>query len=242
MASTVPKKPFDTDAALVGVGGVTAIVDAIDTPNKYGRQSVGTNALKGVASGAAAGAQFGPIGAAIGAGVGGLTGLVSGIKQKQAEKGLILQDNNLQRRMQLDQYAARAAQDPDLITGTKGEEYFAMGGSLRTEYMRQKANGGTLSKLSSDTVEVKGPSHAAGGVDLPGTNAEVEGGETIKGDYVLSKKLGFAQLHKPIAKVIGLLEQKPVTRSTMGSLERLRKQEQALILMQEFVKHKNNLQ
>lgn len=223
-------------------GLVTSFVDALDTPNQYGRQSTGTNLLKGAVSGAAAGSALGPIGMAAGAGIGLVSGLVTANKQKRVEATAKATEASLARNYQLAQYSARAAGDPYLTSGKPQEQYFSKGGSLKTEFMRYKAQGGSLSKLSADSVEVKGPSHAQGGVQLPEAQAEVEGGETIKGDYVMSKKLGFAQLHKPIAKAIGQIEQKPVTATTLGSLQRLRDQEQALMLMQEYTKAKNNLQ
>jgi len=223
-----------------GLGVLTSFVDALDAPNQYGRQSTGTSVVKGVASGASAGASFGPWGAAIGGVVGGIGGLVSGIRAKREEATQKRTEASLARSYQLAQYSARAAANPNIESGTRGEEYFATGGKLKTEFMNYKAKGGHLSKLSSDTVEVKGNTHKEGGVKIPG--AEVEKGETIKGDYVLSHRLGFAQLHKPIAKAIGQIEQKPINPTSMKSLERLREQEKSLILMQEFVKHKNNLQ
>lgn len=206
----------------------TNLVDAIEPPNQYGRQSLAANLYKGSFSGG----TLGMIAGAINAG-----------RQKKAETTLRSRENTAMRQAQMGQYQTRAMQDPYLHSGNPGQDdYFATGGSLRTMYMQKKAHGGSLSQISSDTVEVKGPSHANGGVYLPEHNAEVEGGETIKGDYVLSKKLGFAQMHRPIAKAIGILEKKPVTNITTGSLERLRAKEQALMLMQEYVKHKNNLQ
>lgn len=240
--------------ATVGQAGALAgnLADAIDTPNAYGRQSMGANMLKNVGNYTAMGAQFGPWGAAAGAAVGLVKGVVDTNQQKKQEARMKSEENTQRLISGVKNYEARAAEDPSAFTGNKGAQYFAGGGdlnstgastnkSLYSEYLKQKAKGGSLQRLSSDTVEVEGPSHEGGGVALPGGN-EVEGKETIKGDYVLSHRLGFAQAHKPIAKAIGILEQKPLTQATFNSLRRLRSKEEALMLLQEQVREQNNIQ
>ena len=225
-----------------GLGLIASFADSLDTPDAYGHQSTGTNLLKGAATGVAAGSAAGPLGAAIGGTLGLVGGIVTSAKQRREEaKNKAIEADTLKQN-QIAKYAAEAAQNPFLTTGYKNESYYSNGGDLKQQYMRYRSVGGSLSALSSDTVEVKGPSHKNGGVDLPDVGANVEGGETIKGDYVLSKKLGFAQIHKPIAKAIGILEKKPVTASTLSSLKRLRDKEQALMVLQEFVKSQNNLE
>lgn len=112
--------------------------------------------------------------------------------------------------------------------------------------LKQLATGGSLldnfKRTSSSTAEVHGPSHENGGVPVPGMNAEVEGGETLAGDYVFSDELGFAKLHKPIALAKGKIEKKPATRERLNTLKLLNEKENNLKLMQEYVKSKNNLQ
>ena len=112
--------------------------------------------------------------------------------------------------------------------------------------LKQLATGGSLldnfKRTSSSTAEVHGPSHEQGGVLVPGMNAEVEGGETLAGDYVFSDELGFAKLHKPIALAKGKIEKKPATRERLNTLKLLNEKENNLKLMQEYVKSKNNLQ
>lgn len=223
-----------------GAGFIGSVADALDPPNQYGKQGMGTNILKNVGTYAAAGSSFGPIGTAAGAVIGAGIGVIQGKKQAEEQARQINKENGQMRMAQLSQYQARAAQDPSITTGIKGQDYFEGGGTLFAEFSKFKAKGGTLSKLDSDSVEVKGPSHANGGVDL-NTGDEVEGGETIKGDYVFSHKLGFAQLHKPLAKAIGKLEQRPATKTTLNSLENLRKRERALMFLQETVREQNNL-
>jgi hypothetical protein len=109
----------------------------------------------------------------------------------------------------------------------------------------QKANGGSLRKTSSNSTEVHGPSHANGGVKVPQANAELEGGETILhtdgDDYVFSQQLGFAELHKKIAKSRGKIEKKPISFERVASLKAIADKEQKLKLIQEQMKAQYNL-
>jgi len=109
----------------------------------------------------------------------------------------------------------------------------------------QKANGGSLRKTSSNSTEVHGPSHANGGVKVPQANAELEGGETIlhesDQDYVFSKELGFAELHKKLAKSRGKIENKPATFERLNSLRAISEKEQMLKQAQENIRSQYNL-
>lgn len=220
----------DGNAALGALSTVTTamsgLADRMDPVNEYGRQRTSTHILKDVP-------QLGAIGV--------LTGIVKGNKEKREEKILKQQEQGLAYNHAVSKYKAMAAADPTVATGTRGEELYAEGGNLHSQYLQKKMGSkGSLSRISSDTVEVKGPSHAQGGVDLD-TGDEVEGGETIKGSYVMSKKNGFADLHKPLAKAIGVLEKKAMTIATTNSLQRLRDKEDALILFQEQYNKQHNL-
>lgn len=104
-----------------------------------------------------------------------------------------------------------------------------------------EAEGGQMRPMSSDTAEVKGPSHKGGGVYLPDYHAEVEGGETIADDYVFSKALGFAPIHKRIAKAKGLIEAKPMSAARQNSLKLLDLQEERLKAAQENYKAQYNM-
>ena len=131
---------------------------------------------------------------------------------------------------------------------TKKRAIFAQNAS----HWNHKANGGniadepiedgTATAMSSTTAQINGPSHADGGVQLPASDAEVEGGETTSGNFVFSDKLGYAQLHKPIAKAMGKIEQKPQTQERTNSLKRLQTQEKALATHQELYKKMHGLQ
>ena len=116
----------------------------------------------------------------------------------------------------------------------------AHGGSLVSSYL--KANGGTLNQLSKSTVEVKGPTHENGGVQLPQVGAEVEGNETISNGYVFSDRLGFAQEHKKLARMQGKIEDKPATRERLNTLKLLKEKEGQLALAQEYLRKTLNLQ
>jgi len=220
-------------------GMIGGLADSFDAPNEYGRQGGVTNVLKSAGTLAAAGSAFGPWGTAAGAAVGVVKGIIDTRKQKEEEQRIKNQEKAAKTQAALTRYSAQAMSNPDIAQGTVGGQYFENGGML-SKFLNRKANGGSLSTLNSNTVEVKGRTHAQGGVDLP-TGEEVEDGETITGNYVLSDKLGFAQAHKPIAKAIGILEKKAPTKSVLNSIDRLREKEQALILFQEQYRKQNNL-
>lgn len=116
----------------------------------------------------------------------------------------------------------------------------ANGGKLANGY--RVSGPGSLVKNSSDGLEVKGPSHAEGGVQLPGNNAEVEGQETIKDDFVYSAQLGFAQRHKPLMRAKGKIEKKPATVERINALRLIEQKEQNLAMEQEEFKKKFNIQ
>jgi hypothetical protein len=58
---------------------------------------------------------------------------------------------------------------------------------------------------------------------------------------VFSKELGFAKLHRPIAKSRGKIEIKPATAERISALNNLEKKENKLKLHQEFIKKQLNL-
>lgn len=103
-------------------------------------------------------------------------------------------------------------------------------------------SGGTARRLSSDNAIIKGNSHAEGGIQVPELDAEVEGGETTLNNYVFSKKLGFADLHKPIAIAKGKIENKPRTLERANSMRLLANKENQLVQEQELLKQKLGVQ
>ena len=115
----------------------------------------------------------------------------------------------------------------------------ALGGDMdgdEAPLSAQESQGGTAQSLSSDNTQIQGPSHEQGGVQFPQSGAELEGGETTKDNFVFSKELGFAALHKPLAKAKGLIEKKPLTMERKNSLDLLDKREKRLALSQEMFK------
>lgn len=124
----------------------------------------------------------------------------------------------------------------DLVDSTK-----ANGGQLAKRYNSSMAIGGDLKPISNEAAEVEGPSHANGGVYLPQYGSEVEGGETTDGDYVFSKKLGFAQEHKKLARAQGKIENKPATMERINALNKIGERVEKLKATQEFIKQQYNL-
>lgn len=197
--------------------------DALSPPNAEGvdKNVRGKTALKGAASGAAIGTQILPgWGTAIGAVVGGIGGWIGGNKAKKRQEAAM-------RAKQRKRMQAAILQGNQNLIG-----YDFEGDNYETDLYQM---GGQLKPLNSDTVEVQGPSHAQGGVKLGG-DAEVEGGETISGDFVFSDYLGYADKHKELAKQIGKIERKPLNRERRVTLEILRKKESALKQDQETLK------
>lgn len=132
---------------------------------------------------------------------------------------------------------AKVGADADNIAAGIKENGGQLSSSIYSDYLRNQAEGGTLNQLNSNTVEVDGPSHEGGGVKLPELNTEVEGKETIAGDYVFSDKLGFARIHKPLARSIGKVEKKPMSPERINSLRRLNSRVDNLKQSQEIVKN-----
>lgn len=129
--------------------------------------------------------------------------------------------------------------DPNYILGTyfpKTKVTRENGGAVDAPFARMYMKGGYAKSLSSDNTEMVGRTHAEGGIDIPGVGAEVENKETTMGNYVFSDKLGFAQVHKKIAKAKGIIEQKPVTRERVNSMKLLKERENNLMMAQEYLK------
>lgn len=225
-----------------GIGGAGAFIgsmaDSLGPANTYGKKSMASNLLSGAGNGVAAGAAFGPWGAAIGGAAGLVGGLINNSKQKSIADNLAGQDTRNKAQQEQQYTTARMAADPTSFYGSTGallQGYYATGGPLNVA--NQQTKGGTATPLNSGAAEFNGPSHAEGGIQIPGMQAEVEGGETTNGDYVFSKQLGFAKLHKPIATAIGKIESKTLSPERLNSLKLLRDKENQLKLSQEYVRH-----
>lgn len=102
-----------------------------------------------------------------------------------------------------------------------------------------QAAGGSVNQLSSNSGEFNGRTHEEGGIKLPDYGAEVEDKETIADDYIFSDRLGFADVHRKIAKSKGKIEAKgAMTPERVSSLRRLDEQEQVLKQVQELTKQR----
>jgi len=99
--------------------------------------------------------------------------------------------------------------------------------------------GGYAKQLSSTNTEMVGNSHAEGGITVPQLGVELEDNETTNGNYVYSDKLGFADIHRKIARAKGKIEKKPATQERVNSMNRLEAREKMLAEMQEYVKQQN---
>jgi len=239
----------------VGASGSALINEVIDANGKgdplTGRKSVGSSIAKGAVSGAAAGTSILPgwgtlIGAVVGAGAGWITG---GSKRRKARKEM---NNEIaaNRTEAINYSSALAARDPTSYAGNSGADYYGKYGGKMTKFgmrgttefsaplARMYMYGGRAKSLSSDNAEMVGKSHSKGGINIPGMNAEVEGGETTVGDYVFSKKLGFADIHKPIARAKGKIEAKPPTPERVNSLRRLKEEEGSMAMAQDYFRNK----
>jgi hypothetical protein len=225
--------------SLVGQGA-----NAMDQGSPTSAPSTASTLLKGTASGASLGTSIAPgIGTAIGAGAGLLTGFLTDRKNKQVAQQAGFHQQLLKDQMIRNNSAAVIGNNPALVTGQPGEEFYASGGFLKNRYYDNvKAVGGQLNPMSTNSAEVQGPSHEQGGVDLPAYNSELEGGESIQNDYVFSKRLGFADVHKKLAKAIGKIEQKPTTPDRVNALNSLNNRIQSLQQLQEQIRQQNNLQ
>lgn len=223
------------DYAAIGTMGAD-LWNTLDAPDQYGRtkNAVGRGALSGAAAGAAAGTAILPgWGTAIGAVVGGIGGAFKGNKQKEeAAKAKRIADSMTRRRIEALSNSRLVGYDM-LGTAEDNMQMAKFGGELTP---LSYATGGKLKRLASDIYEAEGRTHDEGGIKFPNEGVEIEDEETISGDYVFSDYLGFADRHKKIAKQLGKIEKKPLTRATRVSVEILRKKEEALKQEQEQIK------
>lgn len=234
-----------TGVANMGVG----VIDSVTKGDPLtGRKSIGSSIGSGALQGAATGTQILPgWGTLIGAVVGAAAGWIGGGAKRRKARAALANEVNTGRMQERNYSAAQVAADPSLVEGYRNAGYYGANGGSMTNLARTGTsmssplahmymNGGRAKSLSYNNAELIGRSHNRGGIDIPVMNAEVEGGETTKGDYVFSKRLGFADIHKPIAKAKGKIENKPATTERINSLKRLAGKENEMILAQEYLK------
>lgn len=221
----------------IGLGSAAVgLIDSMVKPNEYGRKPTAMGALSGAAAGAQMGSGLGPAGAIAGGLLGGFGRLIKGIINKKKEDNLRITERMNRDSMDRSRSLAAISADPSLVYGNAATTgFYRNGGPLSRKYMM--ASGGYLKPMSSESMEVEGPSHEQGGVNLPVQQAEVEGGETIHNDFVFSDKLGFADEHKKIAKAIGKIERKGVlSPERNNAIKRLEERQENLKLSQEYFK------
>lgn len=187
-----------------------------DQGNEFGVKDDGSaiagGALSGAAQGASMGSVAGPWGTAIGAGVGGIYGGIKAYQGNEEAKARQEEFESQQRQLSIKESQNKWQQT--LASGFKPQ-----GNEFATKYAKygglmKMGNGGNVQQLSKDAVEFKGNSHEMGGIKEPVVNgrvlegAEVEDEETMQGNFIFSEELGFAQRHKPLAKMLGKLEKK----------------------------------
>lgn len=113
----------------------------------------------------------------------------------------------------------------------------------KTSKTKRMAMGGSINPTSSNTAEVEGPSHANGGVKLPSKGVELEGEETIgSDDFVFSKELGIADLHKKTGKAMGKNERRPQGALQNATAKALVRQEGFLKIYQEQIKKSKGIE
>src|SRR3990172_8520029 len=224
MGAAAGSNPY---AAAIAMGQqlLTSAVDEFAPTNEFGHQSAIAQGIKG-------NLQLGTIG--------GVMGYMKGRKQMKEDKTRRFHNELNLQQGQLKRSAAAISADPALITGKPGEELYASGGFLKNKYNLTKATGGNLKPMSVNSAEVQGPSHEQGGVDLPQYQSELEGKESVQDDYVFSDRLGFAQIHKKLARAIGKIEQKPATPERINSLRRMNGQIEQLKEQQEQIRQQYN--
>lgn len=252
----------------MGIANSSAgIIDSVFSNNQMGREPIGASTASGALKGAAMGTAIMPgIGTAVGAVAGGVYGYIKGAGAKKAadrSQSAMIQNYNTQN---LNRSQAALAINPELAHGQQYGSFYAMGGSMETANgtvvrpedkvqttgarptsrpltdnfltRNTRTQGGSLSPLDKDSAVINGPSHEQGGVQLPEQGAEVEGGETMQGDFVFSDRLGFAQEHKRLASAIGRIQGKGVqTPEKVNSIRRMQDRVQQLALSQEYLKH-----
>jgi len=194
---------------------------------------------KGISNGWAMGNKVMPgIGGIVGAFAGGIYGVAKGSKlDKQAKLDRGYQDKAFQQSRALEMEGRQRLQGEQQYG--RNSQMYGNGGNLSAKFLA--GLNPSISQTSSSTTEIRGKSHEDGGVPIKGTNKEVEKGETTSGDYVFSKRLGFASIHKPLAKAKGMIEEKPMTASRINSLKLLEQKEHKLSMAQEYIKNTLNL-
>lgn len=240
----------------------TGMIGALDPGDENGVQSdIGAGA-SGAISGAMALAPLGPVGLGVGAVLGGVTSLFGNQKKKEEAEQKQMARNERLADQKADEVQKQIALDPSKLGRNNVSMYkmggtimgkpagkFALQGTTLGNYRaiqslmpnvsirpnRLMSNGGAINIDSNGRGEVEGPSHEEGGVKIPELGVELEGEETLDGNFVFSKKLGFADQHKKIMKGIKGT-QKDNTPLSIYTRKKLEEKEEMLKVKQEETK------
>lgn len=238
-------KPSSVPYAQLGQFAGDALNNLTTTQDdkNYGVKSdagaIGGGALSGAGTGAAIGSVIPGVGTLVGGAAGALIGGISGALGNDDAKREKARAIEKMRRINNAKGASRYI-GYDTTGSNQNQIYAEYGGEVPEHKIY--LDGGELKPMSRDSVAIEGNSHEEGGVQLS-SNTEVEGNETMKGNFVYSDSLPannkmqtFADIHKGIAKNIGKLEKKyksPTVNNTLGILNR---KEEALKMQQEALK------
>lgn len=223
---------FQTGTSLLG-----SAFDAIGKENQFGNKPTGVKVGSGILQGASMGASFGPYGAAAGAILGGAYGLIDGNNQRKKEQQMLyeqeLQDKTNAKKSTSELFKT----NPELFKGNLSSGYYALGGEANGF---GKTIGGSIKELTDEDSFVQGRSHDSGGVKIPATKEELEGGETMNQDFVFSKRLGFADKHLKLVeekmKYEKVLEGNPLSKEAKNALNLTERKIQNLKVEQEELK------
>lgn len=227
-----------------GLNIASNAIDAFDSGNQFGNKSTGTQIASGALQGASLGASFGPIGAGAGAVLGGAYGAITSGIQRKKEQEMINKRMYLSKLNDSRNTAMIYANNSELDKGDRNASFFASGGQANLS--STKTLGGSILPITGEDSYVQGRSHDSGGVKLPSEKVELEGGETLNGDFVFSKRLGFADKHLSIVKdkrkFMDKLEKNPNDKLLINSINEKDKQIERLKVQQETVKHQLGIQ
>ena len=168
-------------------GGTIDALDSLD-----GKRSGVGSFLSGAGAGASAGAMLGPIGAVAGGVIGGVTSLFTQRKQKKDMAEQKRQAEELRLTAELDVRKGKQLEMNNKfnVNGMDVPGFYALGGKVKADYLAEGGEtiqhdpfdlpatyNGALDRLSSDTSEIKGPSH-----ESKSRGVAMSGGERIFSD------------------------------------------------------------
>ncbi len=124
------KKNADTISGVAATAG--SVLDAMDSGNSYGRQTIGTTVGKSALSLGATGLSIaGPVGGLVGVGVGAVIGAIQGSKAKREERLLRKRQDQQNKDLAMSSTLAMRRSNPEMF-GNENVSYYKFGGKLAT--------------------------------------------------------------------------------------------------------------